>query len=433
MNWLFALALIAPQDLSSDEQYERLQLAERVTNEVRVVQAVTPAVVYIETEGTRQVRNFFGAWNQTYGGSGSGVVVHADGYVVTNYHVVKGAQKIDLFFEKDPTTYPARLISFVESEDLALLELEADGPFPTVRMGTSSDLMAGERVVAIGNPHGQTHTVSTGIISGLHRDVQIPDQGLFFDDLIQTDASINAGNSGGPLLNIRGELIGINTAMNRAAENIGFAIPVDRVREVLTDHLFPQARKAWLGFQLTPGDDLVVASVLPDSPAALAGICEGDRILSLGQRRLGSQDDYLLASLEVEPQEPVEIQFERAGRVEEARVRTWDRLDGMTYERLGLTVREEILGRDRWLFVDRVEEGGPASRLGLSEGDLIPAARVKRVRGARPLQINSRQALARLLTALEPGTELDLNIYRDDNGDRLFARNEMYEGTLALR
>ena len=125
-------------------------------------------------------------------------------------------------------------------------------------MGTSADLMPGERVIAIGNPYGQSHTVSTGIISGLHRDVPIPDQGLHFRDLIQTAASINLGNSGGPLLNIYGELIGINTVISAGAENIGFAIPVARVKFVLSNYLLDlRVARSYLGAEFDVDRQLV--------------------------------------------------------------------------------------------------------------------------------------------------------------------------------
>ena len=250
LSLLLAIAATAPQGSDLDALYDILQEEERITPEVRIVQAVVPAVVFIETEFLAQRNSFGFLFSRSYEGSGSGVVVHPDGYIVTNYHVVAGARAIKVSFARIPGQFEAELVSFKRSEDLALLRIRGDGPFPTVRLGTSSDLLEAERVVAIGNPYGQTHTVSKGIISGLHRDVQVPGQNLVFTDLIQTDASINFGNSGGPLLNIRGELIGINTAMNSQAENIGFAIPVDRVRDVLNDILFPRARRSWLGFEL---------------------------------------------------------------------------------------------------------------------------------------------------------------------------------------
>lgn len=433
---LLVLPLLALQDPTPDEQYEILQTVDRVTPVVRVVDAASPAVVYIETEIQQRGRHaFLGDWERTFSGSGSGVVVHTEGYIVTNYHVVRGANTITVSFDHRPTRYPAQMISFVESEDLALLKIPSDeGPFPVVRLGTSSDLMPGERVVAIGNPHGQTHTVSTGIISGLHRDVQIPEFALDFSDLIQTDASINLGNSGGPLLNIHGELIGINTAMKPRAENIGFAIPVDRVREVLNDILFPQARRSWLGVDLGEGDDLRVGRVWLDGPAARAGICEGDRIVALGDRPLGDLDDFLLASLEVPPQRPVPVEFERAGRREHATIDSWDRLDGTLYEHFGMTVREAAIGSGTWLVVDRVRPDGPAADLGLRAEDLLPALRPQIPGGGGGAwRLDDRRGLALIAERLGAGTEIELDIYRDDDGDGAYDWNdEHYRGSLTL-
>lgn len=434
MNLILALPLLAPQGLSADENYEILQSVDRITPVVRIVQAVSPSVVFIETEYTKRYTSFLGDWYRTNNGAGTGVVIHPDGYIVTNYHVVRNAQKIHVSFEMKPQGYPAELISFVQSEDLALLKIDAgDEVLEAVRMGTSSDLLPGERVVAIGNPYGQTHTVSTGIISGLHRGVSIPDHQLEFQDLIQTDASINFGNSGGPLLNINGEMIGINTAMNQQAENIGFAIPVDRVREVLTDILFPQARKSWLGFELSPDDRLVVDSVVPGSPAALAGICEGDRIVQLGERAISSQDEYLHASLELEPHRPVAVAFQRGRRRDRATFESWDRVDGLLFQRLGMTLREQALGRGTWLFVDRLSDGGPADELGLRKGDLIPAVRPRVGLRPKSWRIPNRATLAQIVGQLEPGVEVDLDVYRDLNGDNDYSDNELHQGTLRLR
>ncbi len=434
MNPILALPLLLPQSLSADENYEILQSVERITPVVRIVQAVSPSVVFIETEYTKRYTSFLGDWYRTNNGAGTGVVIHPDGYIVTNYHVVRNAQKIRVSFENRPQSYPAELISKDQSEDLALLKIDAgDEELVAVRMGTSSDLWPGERVIAIGNPYGQTHTVSTGIISGLHRGVNIPDHQLAFQDLIQTDASINFGNSGGPLLNIRGEMIGINTAMNQQAENIGFAIPVDRVREVLTDILFPQARKSWLGFELLPDDRLIVDSIVAGSPAALAGICEGDRIVRLGERAISSQDEFLHASLELVPYQTVALDFQRGQRRNTATFQAWDRVDGLLFKRLGMTVREKGYRRGIWLFVDRISDGGPADELGLEPGDLIPAVKPKVGRRPQTWLLQKRTTLAQIVGQLDPGVELDLDVYRDLNGDNIYAEDELHQGILRVR
>lgn len=438
--WSFLLAapLALPQDAVRDQIYATLAEVDRVTPEALVVQVARPSVVYIETEITQPVRSWWGSTDRTFAGSGSGVVIHSDGYIVTNYHVVKGSSTITVSFDGDPQRYPAELVSFVRSEDLALLKIDPPArrggqTVPPVRMGTSVDLMEGERVVAIGNPYGQTHTVSTGIISGLHRDVDVQTEGLHFRDLIQTDASINFGNSGGPLLNIRGELIGINTAMNRQAENIGFAIPVDRVREVLTDLLFPQARRSWVGFDLAPGEPLRVSHVWAGGPADGAGVCEGDLVVAIQGQPIETHEDFLHATLEIEPEESIALLIGEPGARREVALQTWDKVDGLLFERLGMTVRETRIGRDRWILVDRVEPDGPAEALGLRRGDLIPAI-LPQAGGARSaLRIRDRSTLAQVVSRLEPGVRIDLDVYRDDDEDREYSREELYKGTLQLR
>ncbi|HJM57442.1 MAG TPA: trypsin-like peptidase domain-containing protein [Planctomycetota bacterium] len=439
---LAPLIFAAPQDVSGQDSLEALSKVERVTPVVLIARAVRPAVVYIETESTQRVRSLWGVQDRVYSGSGSGVVIHPDGYIVTNFHVVKGARSITVSFARDPRTYTAELVSSVQAEDLALLKIaspnDAEGQpmrtFHTVRMGTSADLMEGERVVAIGNPHGQTHTVSTGIISGLHRNVPVADQDLHFKDLIQTDASINFGNSGGPLLNIRGELIGINSAMNSAAENIGFAIPVDRMREILTDVLFPEARKSWLGFNLEDGTPLRIAHVWPGSPADVAGICAGDILQKLGERKVESQEDFLHASLELIPGEVVPVQVSKPdGDQNTLPILAWDRYDGTLFERMGLTVREAQVNSRIWVLVQEVIPDGPAEHVGIRAGDLIPAVETV-IDGMRyPVWIRSRGTLVQLISGLEPGHILKLDVYRDDDKNRKLSRDELYEGTLTLR
>ena len=165
-------------------------------------------------------------------GMGTGVVVDPRGYVVTNYHVVEGVRRIEVTLSTGRTT-AATLISHDPRTDLAVIKVDTDTPLPVIRIGTSSDLMIGETVLAVGNAYGYEHTVTQGIISALHRDVEVS-RTQRYDDLIQTDASINPGNSGGPLLNIDGEAIAINVAVRAGAQGIGFAIPIDRVLDVVS-------------------------------------------------------------------------------------------------------------------------------------------------------------------------------------------------------
>lgn len=425
-----------------------------------MVQAVTPSVVFVETEHLRTVPTIFGRQQTLQSGAGSGVVIHPAGYIVTNYHVVEGAREIRVSFEGDTESYSARLMSFVREEDLALLLIQGAGTrlrgaerepepagsdraltppgprdeFPTVRLGTSADLMPGERVVAIGSPHGQTYTVSTGIISGLHRDVSVPSRNLNFRGLIQTDASINFGNSGGPLLNIHGELIGINTVMNTSAENIGFAIPVDRVRQVLEEVLFPDALQVWLGVDVEDrGGRAVITRVWDGGPAASGELAEGDRVVAINGEPVTTTESLHLAAIPIEPGATVELTVEgKAGRCE-AEISTWDALNGDLFKDIGLAVTEQQIQPNNpqtFLMVQHVRPESASADLGVEPGDVIPAVRPRTVPVARTYWLSDRRALQTLLSRIPKGTEIEVDAYRDMNGDLMYRRDEQLKGVL---
>jgi serine protease Do len=410
----------------------------RVTPIVQVARDASPAVAYIQTGMEKAVgTNIWGRIvTQQFTGSGSGVVIHKEGFLITNYHVVKDVDQISVSFDRehDPTVYKAQLVSFVEEEDLALLKIESDQEFPVIPLGTSADLMLGETVIAIGNPYGQTHTVTQGIISGLHRNVQIPAARLAFDDLIQTDAGINPGNSGGPLLNVYGELIGINSAMNVQAQNIGFAIPIDRVKQVLEEQLLaPQSASAWLGFEVDPsGAHLQIQDVVPGSPAHAAGLREGDCIVALGGTRVASQDEYRLARVGLAPAREVEFQVERAGEVRRVKLAPWDKSDGLLYEHLGLRVANRAGRGASAVVVTDLRPDGPAARLGLQRGDVLDAVLLRSGLRRQTWQIDSRESFARLVQQFAPGTEIEVAIYRDVDGDGRLTRHDEHRGMLVV-
>lgn len=410
----------------------------RWTPEVQVVRDVAPAVVYIESKRTVMVRTLFNRKVPRQSViTGSGVVIEDAGYIVTNYHVVASdPETITVQFDPDQDTkvYDAELVSYVAADDLALLRIHGDAPFPTVRRGTSSDLMLGERVIAIGNPLEQKLTVSAGIISGLHRNLSVETGGvpIEFSDLIQTDAAINQGNSGGPLLNILGELIGINSAVTPGAENMGFAIPVDRVEEVLREHLLaPSASRAWLGFEVDEADSFCVLDVIAGGPAAQAGLEPGDRLLGIDGQTIHTADDYRLMRLPLVPNQPVRLRVETAGGQREIVLRGWDKVDGALFERTGMTVEPFAVGRQRWVRVSRVAPDGPAAELGLAEGDVVDAVRVGET--GQAWRIHAAEAFASLVAGLEPGQELWIDVLRDDDGDRRLGPDELYKGVLRLR
>ncbi len=222
----------------------------RRTVTVDVVRRTKDAVVYIATKKMAVVARRMSLFPESpfdFGfkqlvrvpatALGSGFIVHPDGYVVTNNHVVAGARQITVELA-DGRKLDADLISADPTADLAILKVTTDKPLPCLQLGDSSDLMIGEPVIAVGNPMGYSHSVSTGIVSALHRDIKVSDHEQL-DDVIQTDAAINPGNSGGPLLNAYGQVIGINTAIRGDAQNIGFAIQVNRLRDMIPNLLNP--------------------------------------------------------------------------------------------------------------------------------------------------------------------------------------------------
>ena len=409
--------------LSPEERVSR-----RVTPEAMVVEHASPAVVFIQTDQIVQGRDYYGGIiRRESRGSGSGFVLKKEGFIVTNNHVIANAQRILVSFAEgvDQNTYIADVLSTVPKEDLALIKLRnPEGKlFPTVPMGTSSDLMIGERVVAIGNPYGHTHTVSTGIISGLHRNLEIASPKLSFNDLIQTDASINFGNSGGPLMNINGELIGINTALNSQAENIGFAIPVDRITLVLNEQLLkPETFRAWLGLEVEEKEP-VVATITLGSPASEAGLQVGDLIVNINGKAIEGIGTFRIQRIGLLPGRDIRIDVSRDGKTHELKLHSWDWIDGLLYEGLGLTVDRYVAGRRPYVRITRVRSDGPAVEIGLTSGDVVDAVKPSTGPFARSWRIIDRARFAHLVRGLESGSALELDVYR--NG-------ELLRGTLVL-
>src|SRR5262245_46562583 len=220
---------------------------------------------------------------------------------MTNVHVVERPSSIHVTLS-DEREFDAKLVGADADADIAILRVQAGGPLPSIPLGSSADLMIGESVIAIGNPFGLSHTVTTGVVSAVGRSLR--DEERTYSDFIQTDASINPGNSGGPLLNIRGELVGINTAIYGKAQGIGFAIPVDRARQVMRELVsHGEVRRVWTGLvvqSLTPDlvqhfgsrRGVVVVEVEPESPAAAAGFERGDLITHVDGRDIHGQEEF---------------------------------------------------------------------------------------------------------------------------------------------
>src|SRR6266542_2523551 len=231
-------------------------LPSRRSEIVEVVEKVAPAVVNIAAEQTvRRARSvfdtfFFGMDPRPAKSLGSGVIIDPKGIILTNDHVISGASRI-VATTKTGQELACEVIGSDADNDLAVLRVKKPGaPLPTIKLGTSSDLLIGETVVAIGNPFGLTNTVTAGVLSALGRSVRGEGNERVYTDFIQIDAPINPGNSGGPVVNVQGELIGIATAIIGGAQGIGFAIPVDRARRIKDDLLtFGQVRAVWVGLR----------------------------------------------------------------------------------------------------------------------------------------------------------------------------------------
>ncbi len=291
----------------------------RMTPLVKAVKKAQKAVVNIHTEKTSKDQdNIFGSGkSRRVTGMGTGVVIDETGYIVTNFHVVSEVEVLEISLA-DSSRYPARVVAFDKNQDLAVLKVDREEPFEVMPMGTSSDLMLGETVFAVGNAFGYVHTVTSGIVSYLSRDVEV-NETQSYHNLIQTDASINPGNSGGPLLNLDGEVIGINVAIRAGAQRIGFAIPIADARRVLTDLLNTQTIAGTYHGLATEdkknGEDrhLIVKKPEPGSPSDEAGFKEGDVIISVKDHEITDRVDFERFLLDVPKGQKLSVEVQRDG------------------------------------------------------------------------------------------------------------------------
>jgi S1-C subfamily serine protease len=277
---------------------------------VRIYKQAAPAVASVTTR-TMEYDFFFNP--VPVEGAGSGFLIDNAGHILTNFHVVQGAQAIEVVFGgEDQTRYKAKMIGADSRNDIALIQIDTTGHKLTpLTLGDSKNLMVGQRVLAIGNPFGFQGTLTTGVVSSLGRTVQTGDN-TFIDEAIQTDASINRGNSGGPLLNSHGDVIGVNSAIVSPSETsagIGFAIPVNTARRVAEDLISNgRVRRATLGAEGTPlwpglasalnlpvQQGILIEQVTPGGAAAAAGIHGGTRTVIAGMRQLRIGGDVIVA------------------------------------------------------------------------------------------------------------------------------------------
>ncbi|MFK8111917.1 MAG: trypsin-like peptidase domain-containing protein [Rubripirellula sp.] len=370
----------------------------RETPTVLAIRRASPAVVNIH--GQKTVRstaaNMAGSTDpdsfRQVNGMGTGVIIDASGYVITNYHVVEDVDDIRVTLHNGETT-SADLIATRIRNDLALIKLRADKPLQTIPRGTSSDLMVGETVIAIGNAYGYVHTCTLGIISALHRNVPV-NETQDYVDLIQISAGINPGNSGGPLLNINGDLIGVNVAVRVGAQQIAFTIPIDQVVEIVTEMIDQHNENRLItGLRTTggprDGDGVTVAHVSASSPAAREGLKPGDRVVRVGSQPVDDRLDYALALLNSKAGKPLQIAIDRSGRqfemavkVDTARTETrsvaelaWSVIGVQakpvaeaTMRRLNSRMRTKYRGG---LYVTAVRPGSAADQQGITPGDVL--------------------------------------------------------------
>ncbi len=244
---------------------------------------------------------------------GTGFIIDPEGLIITNTHVIDGADTIKVQLQNRKDTYSAQVRGKDKGTDVALLKIQVKEKLPTARLGKSSQLQVGEWVAAFGNPYGHGHTMTKGIISAINREIS--ELNLF--PFLQTDASINPGNSGGPLVNMQGEVVGINTAMR--THGISFAIPIDNVKVILKDlKTHGRIRRGFIGVQMgenfTRTKGAFIADVIPKTPAMKAGLRPGDIITQFNNREIKNYRDLIYAVAQVPIGQKVSVRVWRKGK-----------------------------------------------------------------------------------------------------------------------
>jgi serine protease Do len=377
----------------------------RRTAVVDVVRLVGPSVVNITTERISKTpspfrrrsgvdpvfdnffQNFFVPRSQTIRSLGSGVIFDAEGHVLTNEHVIARADRVRVTIA-DGREYEAELIGADPNNDLAVLKILTDEKLPFSEPGTSSDLMVGEPVIAIGNPFGFSNSVTTGVISATNRSVRSQGNDFTVHGLLQTDALINPGNSGGPLLNAEGQLIGINTAIFAGAQGIGFAIPIDVAKRVIHELLlYGEVHPVWLGLEfqdVAPAlreildlpngvSGVLVSRLHPNSPASRAGIHRGDIVANVDGRSVKNAQELFEMLKGLTANQELHLDLYRGGSlltlmaIAEELPQTM--VHNIARQKLGLELtRSEV---HRAFEVTDVDSGSAAETLGLRPGDFL--------------------------------------------------------------
>ena len=326
---------------------------------------------------------------------GSGVIIDGKrGFILTNEHVIVKSKTITVGL-KDRREFKAQIVGADPDSDLAVLRISSPKALPDITMGDSTNLMIGETVIAIGNPFGLSNTVTTGVISATNRSVRT--ENMVYHNFIQTDASINPGNSGGPLLNINGELIGINTAIYAKAQGIGFAIPINTAKRIVSDLIrFGEVIPAWIGITVQDIDadlarylkasdikGVLVKKAEKIGPARKSGIREGDIILSIKTGDILSEKDFHIAMNGIAAGEKIIVTVWRDGKTKTVSVKTSvfpkEMALDLSYNLLGISV-VNLSTKNRYTYKTSAKQGVLISdinrqsflaRIGTRPGDII--------------------------------------------------------------
>jgi serine protease Do len=421
------------QAATSDESLKSLMQLENVF--VDIADRVKPTVVNISEISTPRDPSRSQSPGQRppdRPGSGSGVIIDRRGYIVTNNHVVGGADEVEVRLS-DKRKFIGKVVGKDPDTDLAVVKIETDANLPTVNWGDSGKVKVGQWVMAVGNPFGLDRTVTVGVISALGREnVQLSR----YEDFLQTDASINPGNSGGPLFNIKGEVIGINTAIINFAQGIGFAIPSNMAQDV-TGQLMARGKvvRGWLGvgiqaitddlagkFGVKEGEGVLVNEIFEGDPAAQAGLQPGDIIVKVNGQLVDTPQTLSRLIAGQGPGKKVDLEVIRDGkkknltvllteRKEEAVVASIPRLPesqfGITVQDLTVELADRFKLKDsKGAVITRVEPGSIAESEGLKEGDLV--------REINRMSVDNVNDFKKALEAVKKGDSVLVRVIREN-------------------
>jgi len=449
------LSLSWIQTINAEPQQDKPYLSLEVISDsiADIAEKVGPAVVNIDT--IRMVktdfpffddpvfRRFFGREFEEFRrtipqkGTGSGFIINQEGYVLTNEHVVRKADKIKVTLS-DGREFTGELIGSDISSDMAIVKIQADH-LPTVTLGNSDELRVGEIVIAIGNPYGLQQTVTMGVVSAKGRSIPTGIEGHIYRNFIQTDTAINPGNSGGPLLNIKGEVVGINTAIIPYAQGIGFAIPINMAKRNIDDLInLGKVRRSWLGvyiqevtpeiakqFNLPEAKGVLVGDVVGDSPAEEVGIKRGDIIIKVNDEEVNSPEELQDKIRDIDIGKKANIEVMRDGKVinflvkigemptvegegegEFPKEKVFSVQTGIQVKTVTPEIAKEVeLPEVKGLVITEVIPGSSADDMSLQPGDVILEA--------NRIEMSSVEEWEEIINKLGPGDTLLLLVFRN--------------------